>query len=237
MRTDIKNKKTCFTLLSVLGTVILLSSLFSCFNSNTKNKESFETTEFLDVEDAEEEKSCTIKPNFNIYKFKIQLDSLLSTIESKDFQFQLNIDSITEKSHPDILWNFGKWGLFRTINSENTSQLILYHFFDPKTSKILRIYLIEAFYNDSIIFNNVYQTFLIEKDRKKLFMMGEEGEEHYIDYGLTWLNDYVIILENKIYWLNVSLQYSNKSFNKMIAYFKDNLSEKNYIDTIKVTPR
>jgi hypothetical protein len=210
----------------------LTDLLDSCINSNIKNTT---TIESFDIDLTEElEKYDVAVPFFDIYRFKSQLDSLLSIVEYKNFQFQLNIDTINEKTNPAVLWNFrDKFGLFKIIDSKNTSQLVLYHLFDPKTRKVLRIYLIEASYNDSITFDNVYQTFILEKDRKKLFIIEDDENEYYINYRLTWLNDYVIVLENKIYWLNVSQQYSMKNFNAIIDYFKDNLNVKNYIDTIK----
>ena len=219
----------CVVFIALAGLTVLLDS---CINSNIKNTT---TIESFDIDLTEELEKCDVAvPIFDIYRFKSQLDSLLSIVEYKNFQFQLNIDTINEKTNPAVLWNFrDKFGLFKIIDSKNTSQLVLYHLFDPKTRKVLRIYLIEASYNDSITFDNVYQTFLVEKDRKKLFIIEDDENEYYINYRLTWLNDYVIVLENKIYWLNVSQQYSMKNFNAIIDYFKDNLNVKNYIDTIK----
>jgi len=215
----------------IFWVIILFYSLFSCSNSKTK---STDIVEVIDTNIEEEfEKDEVIEIKFNIFRFKSQLDSLLSVIEYQNFHFQLDIDTINEKSNPNKLWHFNKWGLFKIINSKKTTQLILYHFFDPKTSKVLRIYVIEASYNDSITFDRVHQSFLEEKDRKILWDVYGEGKEYYYDYRLTGLNDFVIILENKIYWLNVSSQYSKKNFNKIIDYFKDNLNEKNYLDTIK----
>jgi hypothetical protein len=230
MRVCINNRLNCFALFTVLGIL-----LFSCGKSKTKNTIIAESP--IVEEMTEKLEKTVIEPNFNLQHFKFQLDSLLSTFERKNFQFQLNIDTISENTNPEILWHFGQWGLFKIVCPKVTSQLILYHFFDPKTSKILRIYLIEATYNDSIIFTNVYQSFLREKDINITFMVDDgDGDEYYIPYsGLTALNDFVIILDNKIYWLNVSLQYSKKNLNKIICYFKDNLSGKNYIDTIRVT--
>jgi hypothetical protein len=226
-----------FILFSLLGIIILFCTLFSCIHTSIDNTnlQKISDTEIEDIE-----KINVSKPRFNIYRFKSQLDSLLSMIEYENFHFQLNIDTINERTDSKILWYFEDKGLFKIINSKKTSQLIFYHFFDPKTSKVLRIYLIEASYNDSIAFEKVYNSFLREKDKKEIWVVGEddsdEGEiEYYVDYGLTWLNDYVIILENQIYWLNVSNQYSKKNFNTIINYFKDNLKEKNYLDTIKCT--
>ena len=223
MRICIKNRKNCFTLFAVFGIL-----LFSCGKKYNYCRKSC-----CGGDDEKNEK--TVEPNFNIHRFKSQLDTLLSIVERKDFQFQLNIDTINENTNPEILWHFGQRGLFKIIRSEETSKLILYHFFDPKTSKILRIYVIEAHYDNPTFFERTHQTFLEEKDRQKLFMIDDEGNEYYINYRLTWLNDYVIILENKIYWLNVSTQYSKRSLNTIIDFFKDNLNERNYVDTIKVT--
>ena len=225
MKVGFINRKISFVLL------VVFFLLTSCINSNTKNTTTVDTFE-IDLTE-ELEKCDVVEPNFNICRFKSQLDSLLSIVEYKNFQFQLDIDTISEQSNPTILWYFEKNGLFKIVDSKKTSQLILYHLFDPKTRKILRIYLIEASYNDSITFDKVYQTFLREKDRKKRFFIDDDANEYYINYRLTWLNDYVIVLENKIYWLNVSLQYSMKNFNAIIEYFKDNLNVKNYVDTIK----
>jgi hypothetical protein len=216
-----------------LGIAILIYSLFSCIQSTNKNSNSIE-----DIDDKEKvEKYEVFIPEFNIYRFKSQLDSLLSIIEYKNFQFQLDIDTVSEKSDSKIDWHFGKWGLFKLINSKEASQLIFYHFFEPKTTKILRIYLIEASYNDSIFFNKIHKSFLKEKNKEKMFAVDDEGKEYYFDSGLTTLNDYVIILKNKIYWLNLSSQYSRKNFDKIIDYFKDNLNEKNYLDTLKSAKR
>ena len=222
-------------LLCISGTfleiIILFVFLFSCSRSNTNNANTIEAFDSEINEDSKEED--VIGPNFNIYRFKSQLDSLLSITEYKNFQFQLNIDTVNEKTNSKILWHFNKCGLFKIINLQSTSQLVFYHFLDPKTSKILRIYLIEASYEDPIAFDEVHESFLIEKDRKKSFFIEDDEEEYFIEYGLTWLNDYVIILENKIYWLNLSSQYSKKNFNIIINYFQDNLIYKNYLDTIK----
>jgi len=223
-----KRKLYIYTL---LGVFTLFYSLFSCRHSNNNNTNNIETSEIFITEDIE--KHDIVEPGLNIYRFKSQLDSLLSIIEHKNFQFQLDIDTVNEKSDSKTHWHFGKWGLFNLINSKETSQLVLYHFFEPKTSKILRIYLIEASYNDSAVFNNVYRIFLKEKNKEKLFAVDDDGKEYYFDSGLTTLNDYVVILENKIYWLNLSQQYSKKSFNKIIDFFKDNLNINNYLDTIK----
>ena len=100
---------------------------------------------------------------------------------------------------------------------------------------MLRIYLIEAYYDNPTFFERIHRSFLREKDRKKPWVVDGYGGKGYYFYGLTGLNDYVIILENKIYWLNVSSQYSKRNFSAIIDFLKDNLNEKIYIDTIKVT--
>jgi hypothetical protein len=225
---DMKN------LLLFFFAIVLFNFLFSCIHSNTKNTNDEEISDINIMQNVEVHDIIEIE--FNISKFKFQLDSFLLKIECQNCNFQLDIDTINEKTDTKILWHFGKWGLFNIINSKETSQLVLYHFFDPKTSKVLRIYIIEASYNDSITFDKVYQSFLKEQNRKIDFDISDGNEKESIlhfDYGLTRLNYYVIFLDNKIYWLNVSSQYSKKNFNTIIDYFKDNLNDKNYIDTIK----
>ena len=226
VKVDKKNRKKNFTLFALLGFL-----LFSCGETRTKN------TTIAENAIVEKIEKTKIEPIFNIQRFKLQLDTLLSTVERKDFQFQLNIDTIHENTNPEILWHFGQWGLFKIVRPKETSQLILYHLLDPKTSKVLRIYILEASYNDKEYFKNAYQTFLNEKDKNVILMADDgDGKEWYLpNSGLTVVNDFVIILENKIYWLNVSQQYSKKNLNKVIDFFKDNLNDKNYLDTIRVT--
>lgn len=230
MKVDIINRKKGFVLVVFIGFL-----LFSCGETRTKNTTN--TVSPIEEEITETLKKPKIEPNFNIQRFKFQLDSLLSTVERKNFQFQLNIDTINEDTKPDILWYFGQQGLFKIIRPIETSQLILYHLLDPKTSKVLRIYIVEASYNDNENFENAYQAFLREKDNNvKLMADDGDGNEWYLpNSGLTVVNDFVIIFENKIYWLNVSQQYSKRNLNKVIDFFKDNLNDKSYLDTIRVT--
>ena len=95
--------------------------MFSCSNSHTINANAVEN---IDINIHEECEGQDVKTKFNVLQFKSQLDSLLSNIEYHNFYFQLNIDTINEKSDSKILWHFGKSGLFKIINSKETSHKI-----------------------------------------------------------------------------------------------------------------
>ena len=220
--------------INILAILILLC-LLSCGNSSIdvkRNKENKRDT----INSGVLKKPVKIQSksvSFNILNFKFQLDSLLSIIEHKKFIFNWKCDTINAKTDDKILWYFGKNGLFNLLDPENFETLVLNHFYEPSSRKILRIYLIEGFAIDTTKSESAFQK-IYKKKNGKLEIIADDGTEYYyINHGLTGLSDYVIQKGKMIYWINVSAQYSKTNFDKIITIFKSNLNQQTPKDSIK----
>jgi hypothetical protein len=203
--------------------IALLTLLFLSCHRATKN----ELKNQLLPNDQEEILAVSKHISFSIDKFSFQLDSLLGIFEENKFSFNYKSDTIDTKIPNAELSEFRN-GLFRSLYSENLESVKVHIYSVPKTKKILRIYLIEAEYTDSI------------KSKEKIEILKKESQSSSpIDdsdsrmlTGLTMTNDFLTRQGNKIYWLNIACQYSKSEYYTFIQCFKANLNNYNKSDTI-----
>ena len=121
-----------------------------------------------------------------------------------------------------------KNGLFKSLYSVYLDTVIMHHYFVPNTKKVLRIYLLEAFYSDSTMSKMRIES--LKKESQSTSPV-EDGDYELLT-GLTMTNDYLIRQENKIYWLNVACQYSKNEYYEFIECFKANLNYFSESDSI-----
>ncbi len=165
--------------------------------------------------------------SFGIDKFSFQLDSLIGIFEKNKFSFNHKSYTIDTKIPNAELTEFRK-GLFRSLYSENLESVKVHLYNVPKTKKILRIYLIEAEYSDSLKSKEKIE--LLKKESQSTFPI-EDSDSRMLT-GLTMTNDFLTRQENKIYWLNVACQYSRGEYYNFIQCFKTNLNNYSKSDTI-----
>lgn len=219
----------------ILIAFLILLFLFSCRNSNQnthKNIENKNDTLASGNKNVTKQLIQT-KESFNLLNFRKQLDSLLSKFEHKKLKLNWDSDTISSKSNNYILSYFQKGIFINLLKPERFDTIIMNHFYDPSTRKVLRIYLIEAFYSDSTKSKSLFQKIYKQKNNKIEMIEDDGPESYYINYGLTGLYDFVVRKGKIIYWINASSQYSKVNFNKIINIFKSNLNDNIIQDSIK----
>jgi len=156
-------------------------------------------------------------PDFDVSKFVTLTDSLLSKIQGRPIGLAFKIDTITaDKTDKRSFYN----SLFP---SDHT--LIKRYSFDPgKGSRELRIWFVEATYQDSISINKAFNELYRQSGKV-------DNENDYLP-GLTYTNDYVIRSHNKIYWLNSGCPYSFSNHQKLTQYMLQSLQVDNIQDSI-----
>ena len=157
------------------------------------------------------------KLNFDVIKFVTLTDSLLTRIQGKPIGLTTKIDTIrAEKTDEKSFYS----SLFASENS-----LVKRYSFDPeKGSKELRIWFVEATYQDTISTNKVFE----ELHR----ISGTVDSENDYLPGLTYSNDYVIKSSNKIYWLNSGCPFSFSNHQKLKQFILQSLPIVNIQDSI-----
>lgn len=163
------------------------------------------------------EKSINKEKLYDLMQLKNDLDSFVLSVKKTNLPFTLYTDTIRENSDTKVLWAFKK-GIFELVDPDSTVLLVRHHFLIPKTSRILRLNILEIKYSNIHKCNLFFNKFVDRKDYKVDLLEGA-----YLDYGLTGTTDYVIKINETILWFNISCQYSKKEFNRLIEIFRSNL--------------
>jgi hypothetical protein len=163
------------------------------------------------------EKSNNKEKLYDLMQLKKDLDSFVLSVKKTNLPFTLFTDTIRENSDEKVLWTF-KNGIFELVDPDSTALLVRHHFLIPKTSRILRLNILEIKYSNIQKCNLFFNKFVDRKDYKVDLLEGA-----YLDFGLTGTTDYVIKINETILWFNISCQYSKKEFNRLIEIFRSNL--------------
>lgn len=195
--------------------------MFSC--NQTADKKTQDKSDSSKVLTAKDTSSVTKmnevkkKPDFDVANFITLTDSLLTKIQGRPINLIFKIDTISfDKTDKRSFYS----ALFPSTNA-----LIKRFSFDPgKGSRELRIWFVEATYQDSISTNKAFEE--LHRQSGKV-----DGEDDYSP-GLTYTNDYVIKSYNKIYWLNSGCPYSFSNHQKLKQFMLQSLQVDNIQDSI-----
>lgn len=197
--------------------------LIMCSCNQTANKKTQDESESTTVLTANDTSSVTKmnkvqnNTNFDVAKFVTLTDSLLTNIQGRPINLTFKIDTISF-DETDKRSFYG--ALF-----PSTDTFIKQFSFDPgKASRELRIWFVEASYQDSISTNKAFEE--LHRQSGKV-----DGEDDYSP-GLTYSNDYVIKSYNKIYWLNSGCPYSFSNHQKLKQLMLQSLQIDNIQDSI-----
>lgn len=160
-----------------------------------------------------------IKKTFDYIKFKSLADSLISKIADEKIALQLTIDTI-EKSLSEYS--------YYTPLINNEFPLLKYNFYPGKKRSLLRFSIIQAKYSDTLSLNKAF--IKLKEDASDIYS-NDESDYHNIP-GLTYTNDYVIVVDKEILWLNLPCPYSNKNVKRVKQIFSHSLSIDNLKDSI-----
>lgn len=205
----------------IIPTILTGLTMFSCNQTSDKNAQ--ENSDSTKVQIAQDTSSFTKmtevlkKPDFDVEKFVILTESLLTKIQGRPINLTFKIDTISsDKTDKRSFY----CALFPSTNT-----LIKRFSFDPgKGSRELRIWFVEATYPDSISTNKAFEE--LHRQSGKV-----DGENDYLP-GLTYTNDYVIKSYNKIYWLNSGCPYSFANHIKLKQFMLQSLLVYNIQDSI-----
>ncbi len=218
MHVLIKKMKTIGKQIFFVVPLWLLTIITSCTSENNSGDKQIKNRLIAENENSDailkSEKEIDNKIEFR--NFKNDLDSFVIKFNYSTTPFDLQTDTINSKSSNKDLWAY-KRGIFNLINVNSINLLIQHHYFVPKTTKILRIYLLE------LQFKNPRESeyFFKKLDARKNFK-ADLGDGYFLNYGLTGTSDYVILSKATILWLNISCQYSKKDFDRLIDIFLNN---------------
>lgn len=231
----------------ILGALLFL--FLSCSNSGKKSDEEMIETDSLSVqEQVESSKTENEEHIFRIEAFVHKADSLLKKFKGSRYHFELQTDTIDLTFRDKTSQGF-KYGMFKQLLNDSLTSVVRHYIFEPKTSTILRFYLIEAtFTSKESLEKKMSELFVAMNHNEKIEIIYDfeqsgdsiiAGIEYWDDstvfscdysplimrYGLTGCNDYIATADNKLYWLNGSLAYTRKQFDQFIACFNS------FIDT------
>lgn len=205
----------------IIPTILIGLTMFSCNQTSDKNAQensdsskvqiAKDTSSFIKTTEVHQE------PDFDVLKFVALTDSLLTKIQGRPISVTFEVDTITADKTD-------KRSFYKSL-FPSTSNVIKRFSFDPgKGSRELRIWFVEATYQDSISTNKAFEE--LHRQSGKV-----DGENDYLP-GLTYTNDYVIKSYNKIYWLNSGCPYSFANHQKLKQFMLQSLRVDNIQDSI-----
>jgi len=210
--------------------VLVILIFLSCSNENT-SKESKEIISIPEnnpeVNDTSIKSESSKTKTIELFNLKNDLDTFVISVKNSELPFELRTDTVGDHSSDKELWAFNK-GIFELINVDSTALLVRHYFSIPLTKRILRIYLLELHYNSITESNSFF-----EKLEARKYYKADLTGGYYLDFGLTGTTDYVIKQNETILWFNVSCQYSNKEYEKLIEIFRKNIALSNNEEVIK----
>lgn len=145
---------------------------------------------------------------FDIIEYKIKVDSLFSKIFSEKINSNLIIDTINKM---DLIFNFFKSSPLENI-TKHTNWCIRYDFNiindDVRRKKQLIIFDFKTQIESDSCFV-IFEKFATDTNYFEIFVP-----------GLTYTNDYLVLIKNKIYWINSSCMYSYENHLKFVEELK-----------------
>ena len=205
----------------IIPTIFIGMTMFGC--NQTSDKQTQDKSDSSTVSTTKDTSTITKmtevyqKPDFDVIKFVALTDSLLTKIQGRPIGLTIKIDTIrADKTDKRSFYS----SLFSSDNC-----LIKWYSFDPgKGSRELRIWFVEAIYQDTISTNKAFEE--LHRQSSKV-----DGENDYWP-GLTYTNDYVIKSHDKIYWLNSGCPYAFSTHQKLKQFMLQSLQFDNIQDSI-----
>jgi hypothetical protein len=177
--------------------------IIGCSSNSIKNNEKPIVIDSL-IERHFFEKDELDNKNFDILKYKKSVDSLLVDIFNKDTYSNLVLDSIFKGVSFNVLKETPLENIF---NEAIKNERYIFNLSNNNNFSFIILTYENKYITDSI-FN------VIEK---------ESIENNWIPPGLTYTNDYLIAIENNIYWINTSCLYSYYNHLKLVNILKSML--------------
>jgi hypothetical protein len=140
----------------IIPTFFIGLTLFSC--NQTSNKQTQDISDSLTVS-TEKDTSSFIKmtevytmPDFDVVKFVTLTDSLLTKIQGRPIGLITIIDTITANK-------MGKRSFYSSLFSSDNALIIRFSFDPGKSNEELRIWFVEATYQDTISTKKAFEEF------------------------------------------------------------------------------
>lgn len=206
----------------IIPTIFFGLTIFSC--NQTANRRPHDVSENStvrnnanDTTSLNENKVTTPKPDFDVTKFISLTDSLLSSIQGKSVSITYKIDTITADKTD-------KRSFFQALYPADNTVIKRYSFEPGKGNRELRIWFIDATYQDTVSANKAFA----ELHRQS----GKIDIKNDFSPGLTYTNDYVIKADKKIFWLNSGCSFAFFNHQKIKQYLIKSLQIDNIQDSI-----
>jgi len=202
----------------IIPTIFIGLTMFSCNQaSETQTQDKTDSSNILTAKDTSTFIKMTEvekKADFDVVKFVALTDSLLTKIQGRPIVLTMKIDTIT----PD------KRSFYSSLFSSDKALIKRFSFDPGKGSRELRIWFVEATYQDKTFANNAF--IALKKDAYDM--------EDSVSWspGLTYTNDYVIISDKRIYWLNSGCPYAFFNHQKLKQFLLQSLQVDEIQDSI-----
>lgn len=212
----------------IIAVLIFISCSDTPNGNQSKHTERYDTisNDVITIAKESVDKSAEYKENdeFNIKRFRLQCDSLLKSMKGEQYSFKIQSDTFDCLTDNAEEFTYGH-GLFWRLYQDTSKRVIRHYLFAPNTKKKIRIYLIEAYYNQ--------RKDLSEKIKNLEIAMNDTMPRcnhcnNYVKMRLSPLHDYVMTGERKLYWLNAGYPYSNSEFLQFVNCLKANVDNTKY---------
>lgn len=192
--------------------IVLLFFLTACFYNKKKSVNVIsKDTNLVNFDNLVDDE--IIKNDFNIFKYKIKVDSLLSVIEGETTSSKIIFDTL---DRDDLVFvELKDTPLYCLTKEAYISKK--YSFSLSKGDSRLNHYFV------NLEFANVAKADSIFSIFEKIAL-----EKSGIP-GLTYSNDFLVQVENKIYWINSSCSFSYANHLKLVNIFKNMVNIDNKI--------
>lgn len=196
--------KSIFIMKYIIFTLFL--TIAACSNTTERTKKQVTTEPKINEADNFDARSNNMggaSDEFDILSYKRKVDSLISKVLGADMLTNLTADTLQSDQ---MVFQELKNTSLRSLALDN--EIIKYTFSLTGEHSGLKHHLIILFSQDEMKADAVYA--VIEKIAL---------EKRDVP-GLTYTNDYVISMADKIYWLNTNCPYAYKNHMKFVEIFK-----------------
>ena len=225
------SRKTCVATLNddremkehykiIILTIFVGLTIFGCNQTSDKHtQDKFDSLTVVTPQDTSITKMTEVsrKPDFDVAKFVTLTDSLLTKIQGRPISLTFKIDTI-------IADKIDKRSFYSSLLAPPNTLVKRFSFDPGKGSRELRIWFVEATYEDKVFARNAFEA--LKKDAYDM------NDSVNWSPGLTYTNDYVIISDRKIYWLNSGCPYSFFNHQKIKQYMLQSLQIETIQDSI-----
>jgi hypothetical protein len=205
--------------INIVLTLIIIILISSCHAASDK-KDGRTPSAIAEIRDSviDEVKTETHqKTDFDSNRFISLTDSLLGQIQGKSITLSYKSDTINNDK-------IAKSDIFNSLIQSDQTLIKRYSFSPRQGDSRLHFWFIEVTYPDTIIarkaFGELHQ------------QTGPANNENDFCPGLTYVNDYVIRTEKKIYWLNTGCAFAFSNHRKISQFLLRSLPELNIYDSI-----